>query len=64
VIESIAIAIGVGVLVGLASVFIGRMLKAAGVPPAEAAGGFLEQFAWALGFVAALWAFATGWRPF
>jgi len=33
------------------------------VPPAEAVGGFLEQFAWAIGILAGLWAFFSGWRP-
>lgn len=58
--EAIIIALIVGLIVGLGCVLLGRVLKSIGVPPAEAVGGFFEQFAWAIGIVAALWFFFAG----
>ncbi len=61
--ENVVIAVLVAVVIGLLCVLLGRILKAVGVPPAEAVGSFFEQYAWAIGIVAGLWAFVTGWRP-
>jgi hypothetical protein len=38
--------------------------KSVNIPPLAAAGGFLEEYGWAIGLVAALLVFFTGWRPF
>lgn len=62
-IERLILAVIIGVVVGLVCILAGRLLKAAGVPPAVAVGTFLEEYAWAIGIIAALWAFITGWRP-
>lgn len=62
-IEGFFIALIVGCVIGLICILLGRLLKAVGIPPAEAVGGFLEQYAWAIGLLAFLWALLTGWRP-
>lgn len=62
-IESIAIAVVVGLIVGLLCIGVGRLLKSVNVPPLAALGTFLDDYGWAIGLVAALWAFVTGWRP-
>jgi hypothetical protein len=63
VIEHIVIALIIAIVVGLLCILVGKLLKAMSVPPAAAAGDFLETYAWAIGLVAGLWAFVTGWRP-
>lgn len=46
-------------VVGLVCIFGGRMLKGVNLPPAAALGGFLEQFAWAIGLLAGVWYFVS-----
>ena len=62
-IENVVIAIIVACVIGLLCVLFGRILQATGVPPVAAVGGFFEQYAWAIGILAGLWALVTGWRP-
>jgi len=62
--ENVVVAVLVACVVGLVCILLGRVLKAVGMPPAVAVGGFFEQYAWAIGLIAGLWAFVTGWRPF
>ena len=61
--ERIVLAVIIAVVIGLVCILVARLLKAVNVPPAEAVGGFLEQFAWAIGILAGLWAFFSDPRP-
>jgi hypothetical protein len=59
-IEQLILAVAVGVFVGLICIGIGRLLKSVAVPLLVALGGFLEQYAWAFGLLAAVFYFFTG----
>ena len=53
-------AVIIAVVVGLACILLGVVLESINVPPAEAVGGFLTTYAWAIGILAGLWAFLGG----
>lgn len=53
------LAVVVAVVVGLVCILVGAILASINVPPAEAVGHFLNQFAWAIGILAGLWYFFT-----
>lgn len=56
----IALAVIVGLAVGLGCLFVGMLLGSLNVPPAEAVAGFLTTFAWAIGVLAGLFHFFRG----
>lgn len=56
----IVLAVVWAVIVGLVCLLIGMVLSSLGVPPAEAVGGFLTQWAWVIGVLAGLWQFFGG----
>lgn len=55
--SKLILAVVVGVVVYLICVFVGSILVALGVPIADTVGGFLQQFAVVIGFLAAIWYF-------
>lgn len=58
-IETIILAVIIGIAVGLGCMLVGKLLNSLGIPPAAAVGGFLEQYGWAIGVLAGLWWFFT-----
>lgn len=56
----IVAAVVVAVATGLACILLALILNALNVPPAEAVGHFLNQYAWVIGILFGLWYFATG----
>lgn len=59
-ISRIVMAIVVAVLVGLGCLLLGMVLNSLNVPPAEAVGRFLTQYAWVVGILAGLIHFFRG----
>lgn len=59
-IQRIALAVIVGLAVGLGCLFVGLLLGSLNVPPAEAVAGFLTAYAWAIGILAGAWYFVRG----
>lgn len=56
----IVMAVVVAVIVGLACMLLGMVLNSLNVPPAEAVGHFLTEFAWVIGVLAGLVHFFRG----
>lgn len=54
------VAVVVAVVVGLACLLIGALLGGIGIPFVHTIGAFLVTWAWVLGLLAGLYAFATG----
>jgi hypothetical protein len=61
----LVLAVIIAAFVGLILIFVGRVLKTLSIPIAVTAGGFLEQFGWAIGVLVGLWYFFSGGKlPF
>jgi len=54
------LAVVIGSVVGLACILLGMLLVSLDIPPAEAVGRFLENYAWVIGILAGLWYFFRG----
>lgn len=57
--KRIALAVIIGLAVGLACLFLGLLLGSLNIAPASAVAGFLTAYAWAIGVLAGLWYFFT-----
>ena len=56
----LVLAVVIAIVVGLVCLLVGMLLASLGVPPAEAVGGFLTEYAWVIGVLAGLWHFFSG----
>lgn len=59
-IGKLVLAAVVGAATGLACILIGMLLVSLNIPPIEAIGHFLNQWAWVIGVLAGLWYFFAG----
>lgn len=59
-ISRIVIAVVVGALVGLGCLLLGTVLNSLNIPPVEAVGEFLRQWAWVIGVLVGVLTFFRG----
>lgn len=57
----LVVAVVYGIFVALACVLLGSLVSSVGSGPFDTVGHFLTNYAWILGFLAALLAFFGGW---
>lgn len=56
----VVVAVVVGAVVGLACILLGMILASLNIPPVEAVGRFLTEWAWVIGVLAGLYQFFAG----
>lgn len=63
--RKLILSVVVGVVATLACILVGAILVALRVSVAETVGGFLQDWAGVIGFLAAIWYFLAGpvWQP-
>lgn len=62
--EALLVAVAVLIVVGLICLLVGGILKSLAIPIVAAIGAFLVQWAWVIGFAAALLSFVGGFSVF